>query len=142
MGDVTILTETGERVGTTFRETVEEGGRGTTATGEVAEYVPGPSIAFRLRSDSTVADVRCHVRARDGGARLDVDAAVRFRSFLRLVGPLVGPLSERRIRRSWRRSWAGCGACAIEAARKRKGERRAPASASIPGRWYAAPALK
>ena len=99
--DSVIVTETPGRVGTTFRETVEEGGGSTEVLGTITEYAPPSVIAFDLRSAYTTASVRYRVTATGRGARLDVDGTVHLRSAPRLLEPVVGSLLARRIRRQF-----------------------------------------
>ena len=47
-----ILHETPERVGTTFREVVEEDGNGVELQGVITDYKPDRSISFHLGSGS------------------------------------------------------------------------------------------
>jgi uncharacterized protein YndB with AHSA1/START domain len=94
-----IVSETPGRVGTTFRETVEESGRGTEVVGEITEYEPGSLIAFDLRSAYTTARVRYRITPKKSGAHLDVDGVVHFRSVMRLLEPLIGRAFTRRTHR-------------------------------------------
>ena len=97
----TIIHETPSRVGTTFRETVKERGRGTEVIGEITEYVPGSLIAFDLRSAYTTAHVRYRITPEGSGAHLEVGGSVRFRAVMRLLEPLTGWAFARRIRRQF-----------------------------------------
>lgn len=99
--DSVVVRQTPGRVGTTFRETVEEGGRGTEVVGEITEYEPGSLIAFDLRSPYTTARVRYRVTPKGHGARLDVDGVVHFRSVMRLLEPVMGRAFTRRVRRQF-----------------------------------------
>jgi uncharacterized protein YndB with AHSA1/START domain len=92
-----IVHETPERVGTTFRERVEEDGRGTELTGVITAFEENRLIAFHLEGDYNDVDVSYRVAPTDGGTRLSMSADVRFKSTARLVMLVTGPLFKRKI---------------------------------------------
>lgn len=79
-----IIRETPDRVGTTFRETVEENGRGTELFGEITRFVPDELIAFHLEGKYNVVDVSFRVEKTDTGSRVIQDANVSFRGPVRV----------------------------------------------------------
>jgi hypothetical protein len=58
-----MLNETPELVGTTFREVVEEGGRGIVIHGSVTGYDPCKSISFHLSSKIHMLDVEYSLKS-------------------------------------------------------------------------------
>ncbi|MBD3669757.1 MAG: SRPBCC family protein [Gammaproteobacteria bacterium] len=95
---VEILKETEQRVGTTFVERLDENGRGTELHGYISEYEPNSIIAFHLEGDYNVVDVRYTVSPLNGGARLEIEAKIRFRSLIRILSLFMGPVFKRQTR--------------------------------------------
>ena len=52
-----IIEKTPDWIGTTFRETVEENGRGTELRGVVTDFVPDERMAFHLEGAFNTVDV-------------------------------------------------------------------------------------
>jgi uncharacterized protein YndB with AHSA1/START domain len=94
-----IVHETPDKVGTTFRERVEEGGRGTELTGEITEFTQNKSMAFHLDGDYNRVDISYEVRPRSGGSRLIFRSDVRFKSLTRILMLVVGFAFRRKISR-------------------------------------------
>ena len=92
-----ILHETPERVGTTFREFVEEDGEGVEMQGTITGYEPGRSISFHLESRVNVVDVEFHVEAIPGGTRLTQDANVRWKFPVNVISLLMGAKMRQNI---------------------------------------------
>lgn len=93
-----ILDETPERVGTTFRERIEEGGKGTELEGEITAYEQNRLIGFHLEGQYNVVNVSFLLESHDGGTRVNYDADVRFKGVTRLVMLAMGPVFKRKIR--------------------------------------------
>lgn len=85
-----ILHEEPGRVGTTFRETVEEGGNGVEIQGAITAFEPGKSISFHLSSRVNVLDVKYSVESIPQGARLEESAEVQWKFPVNLYGILFG----------------------------------------------------
>jgi hypothetical protein len=86
-----ILQETPNWIGTTFRETIEENGRGTEMQGIVTDYRENQSLAMHLSGKYNVVDVEWHLKEIEKRARLTVKADIRFKSFVRLMSILFWP---------------------------------------------------
>ena len=85
-----ILHETPERVGTTFREVVEEDGKGVEMQGEITGYKPNQSIAFHLNSRVNEVDVEFRVEAIPNGTRLTQTANVRWKFPVNVISIFAG----------------------------------------------------
>lgn len=85
-----ILHQTPDLVGTTFRETVEDEGRGTELHGMIIGYTPDESISFHLSGDYNVVDVEHRVEEIEGGTRLTTDANVRFKGLVWVMSLFMG----------------------------------------------------
>ncbi|MGB7538598.1 MAG: SRPBCC family protein [Anaerolineales bacterium] len=85
-----IIRETPERVGTTFRERVEEGGNGLDMLGEITGFVPDRSISFHLTSKIHELDVDYAVVDHAGGARLMVNSTIRWKFPMNVMELFIG----------------------------------------------------
>jgi len=74
-----ITHETPEKVGTTFREFVEENGEGVEMQGMITGYEPGRSISFHLESRVNSVDVTYIIEMIPNGTRLTQTANVRWK---------------------------------------------------------------
>jgi uncharacterized protein YndB with AHSA1/START domain len=85
-----ILHETPERIGTTFREVVEEDGKGVEMQGEITGYEPDQSISFHLNSRINVVDVEFRVEAIQTGTRLTQTANIRWKFPVNVISIFAG----------------------------------------------------
>lgn len=77
-----FITETPERIGTTFREYVEEGGQGIEMMGIVTEFQPNRIFAVHLESESHSADVSFVLKGEGGRTLLSQNVELQFKSEL------------------------------------------------------------
>ncbi|MDY6912581.1 MAG: SRPBCC family protein [Chloroflexota bacterium] len=106
VSETEYLHQTPEIIGTTFRETVEENGRGTELHGVITDYRPNRLIAFHLSGDYNIVDVEYRLAEINGLTRLTLDSNIRFRSFTKVIMLITGPLFKRRIRRQLQEEFA------------------------------------
>ncbi len=92
-----IVHQTPDWVGTTFRETVAESGKGVEMQGVVTAYEENRLLAMHLSSSYNTVDVAWRIQAADGLSRLTADSNVRFKSFLWLVSLILRPAFKRNI---------------------------------------------
>ncbi len=92
-----ILQQTPGMVGTTFREWVEENGRGTELRGEVTDYRVNESLAIRLDGEYNTVRVSYRLAELAGGTRLTMRADVRFKSFLRVANLIFRPAFKKKL---------------------------------------------
>ena len=85
-----ILHETPERVGTTFREVVEENGNGVELQGTITGFIPDRSISFHLTSRVNELDVEYGVEAIPTGTRLTQNANVRWKFPVNVISIFMG----------------------------------------------------
>lgn len=90
-----ILQQTPEMTGTTFREAVEEDGRGTELQGIITDWKPNERIAFHLSGQYNVVDVEYRLEEIENGTRLTQNANVRFRSFMKVLSIVMGRAIKR-----------------------------------------------
>jgi len=97
-----ILRRTPDWAGTTFRETLKEGGRATEIRGTVTAYVPKRHMAFHLEGEFNTADVVWEIRQEGATVVVSQDANVAFKGALRVFSLLAGPLMRKQITRQAR----------------------------------------
>ena len=85
-----ILHETPEKIGTTFREFVEENGEGVEMQGIITGYKPGRLISFHLESRVNVVDTEFSVEAIPNGTRLTQNANVRWKFPVNVISLFMG----------------------------------------------------
>lgn len=92
-----ILQETPDMIGTTFREIIEENGRGVEMHGVVTDYRENQLLAMHLSGKFNVVDVEWRLEGIEDYTRLIVNANVRFKSFVRVLSILMRPVFKKRI---------------------------------------------
>ena len=92
-----ITLQTPEMVGTTFREIIEENGKGLEMQGIVTGFEPGKSISFHLNSRIHTVDVEHRVEKSSGGTRLTQNAIVRWKFPMNLISLILGAKIRRGI---------------------------------------------
>lgn len=73
------IKETPERIGTTFREYVEESGEGIEMKGIITDFQPNRIFGVHLESESHTADVRFVLSALGGGTLLSQEVELHFK---------------------------------------------------------------
>jgi uncharacterized protein YndB with AHSA1/START domain len=76
------IKETPDRVGTTFREYIEEGGQGIEMIGVVTEFQSNRLFAVRLESESHTADVSFVLKGESGKTLLTHNNDLHFKNIL------------------------------------------------------------
>jgi len=92
-----ILHETPERIGTTFREVVEEDGNGVELQGVITDFQPNKSISFHLDSRVNVVDVYYHIEAIPNGTRLTQTANVHWKFPVNVISLFMGTKMKQNI---------------------------------------------
>ncbi len=92
-----ILKETPNMVGTTFREIIEENGRGTEMNGIVTDYIQNKVISFHLSGKFNFVDVKFTLEESGGTTRLTQIANIHFKSILRILSVIMWPLLKKKI---------------------------------------------
>jgi carbon monoxide dehydrogenase subunit G len=92
-----IIEETADKIGTTFREVVEENGRGTELRGVVTDFVLNKRISFHLEGDFNTVDVSYTLEDKGGITQLRQNAEIHFKGASRLMSILMGPSFKKKI---------------------------------------------
>ena len=85
-----ILHETPDRVGTTFREVVEDENGSIEMRGMITGFEADKSIAFHLESRVNVVDVEYRVEKTDEGTRLDYQANIKWKFPVNVISIFMG----------------------------------------------------
>lgn len=91
------ITRTPDLIGSTFREYVEEDGRGTWMHGAIVDYVPNERMAVHLEGDYNAVDVVFTLEEVNGDTRLTQTADMHFKGLLRLTSLIFGRAIKRNI---------------------------------------------
>ena len=91
------LQETPNMIGTTFRETIEEDGRGVEMCGVVTDYRENQSLAMHLSGKYNVVDVEWQIEEMGERTRLTIHTNIRFRSFVGVLSILMRPAFRNKI---------------------------------------------
>ena len=84
-----ILQRTPNWIGTTFRETIEENGKGTEMEGVVTDYRENQALAMHLSGKYNVVDVEWCIEQRGEHTYLTVYSNIRFRSFIKILSIII-----------------------------------------------------
>ena len=85
-----IMHETPNRVGTTFREVVEDESGAIEMRGFISGFEADKSIAFHLESRVNIVDVEYRVEKINEGTRLDYDANIKWKFPVNIISIFMG----------------------------------------------------
>ncbi len=80
-----IIDETPNKVGTTFKEYVEENGRGTELQGIVTEFVPNERFSVHLEGEFNITDVSFSLVQKGEITQLTQDVDLRFKGMTKVL---------------------------------------------------------
>lgn len=92
-----ILLETANRVGTTFREIVEDDDGSMEMQGKITEFEANKLIAFHLESRANVVDVEYSLEEMGEGARLYYQADIRWKFPVNIMSIFIGKRIKKKI---------------------------------------------
>lgn len=93
-----ILIDRPERIGTTFKEVIEEGGQSLEMQGTITKYVENEVIGFHLVSKIHELDVTYTVEAFGGTTKLSIEAVIEWKFPLSVVSLFMGRKMEGDLR--------------------------------------------
>jgi hypothetical protein len=85
-----IIKETPERIGTSFVETMEEGGSSIEMRGVITGYTKNKLIAFHLESKIHVVDVTYSVAGADGRSLVLMESKIRWKFPMNIMRIFLG----------------------------------------------------
>jgi carbon monoxide dehydrogenase subunit G len=92
-----IIKETPSRVGTTFREYIEEDGRGTEMHGVVTEFVSNERFAVHLEGDFNSVDVSFSLEEKAGVTQLTQNVQLSFKGMLKVLSAFLRVSIKKKI---------------------------------------------
>ena len=94
-----VTKKTNEVVGTTFQETVEEGGKTLDMKGEITKYQENKLMAFHLESKMHVVDVNYTIEESGGISKFAMDADIRWKPPMNIISLFIGKKIRNSIKR-------------------------------------------
>lgn len=85
-----IIKETKEKIGTTFKEELEENGRILLMYGEIIDYVPDKLILFKLESSIHRVYVKYSVFGNDNKSTVSVYSTIRWKFPMNIISLIIG----------------------------------------------------
>ena len=85
-----IIKETAEKIGTTFREELEENGKSLIMYGEITDYVPNKLISFQLESKIHSVYVIYSVVGNANKSTVSADSTIRWKFPMNLISLIIG----------------------------------------------------
>jgi uncharacterized protein YndB with AHSA1/START domain len=85
-----ILKETPEKVGTTFREEMEENGNSIVLDGEITNYVQDKLISFHLESKIHNVDVSYSIVGTDEGSTFTMESTIHWKFPMNIISLIMG----------------------------------------------------
>ncbi len=95
-----ILVETPERIGTTFKEIIEEGGNELEMHGYITEYIEGETIGFHIESRVHSFEVRYSVDGIEDGSKVAAEIDIRWKFPLNIMSLFIGKKMASNLRAS------------------------------------------
>ena len=89
-----ILIETPEKIGTTFKETIEEDGSELEMHGRITEYVEGDRIGFHIESRIHEFDVIYVVKKTAKGSKVSTKIDIRWKFPMNVMSLFIGKKME------------------------------------------------
>ncbi|MEJ2552345.1 MAG: SRPBCC family protein [Anaerolineales bacterium] len=89
-----ILVETPDKIGTTFKETIEEDGNELEMHGSITEYVEGKLIGFHIESRIHTFVVRYLVKEIEGGSEVSTEINIRWKFPMNVMSLFIGKKME------------------------------------------------
>jgi len=85
-----IIKETPERIGTTFKEEMEENGKSLIMYGEITDYIPNKSISFHLESKIHEVNVIYAVVGNNNISTVKVESTIKWRFPMNIIYLIIG----------------------------------------------------
>jgi uncharacterized protein YndB with AHSA1/START domain len=89
-----ILVETPNKIGTTFKEIIEEDGNELEMYGSITEYNEGKLIGFHIESRIHEFDVRYSVEKIEGGSNVSTEVNIRWKFPMNVMSLFIGKKME------------------------------------------------
>lgn len=85
-----IIKETPEKIGTTFKEELEENGKSLIMHGEIIDYIPNELISFHLESKIHRVYVNYSVVESDNTSTVTTESVINWKFPMNIIGLIIG----------------------------------------------------
>jgi len=85
-----IINETPEKIGTTFKEEMEENGNRLEMIGEIRDYVQNKLMSFHLESKMHTVDVSYSIEGNDNKSTLTVESTIHWKFPMNIINLIMG----------------------------------------------------
>lgn len=92
-----IIKETPNKIGTTFKETIEENGQQLEMQGEITEFVANQKIVFNLKSKVHKVNVEFNLESLNNATLLTQNAHIQFKGFMKIMILIFGFIFKNKI---------------------------------------------
>ncbi|MBN2099602.1 MAG: SRPBCC family protein [Dehalococcoidia bacterium] len=92
-----IIVDKPEKIGTTFREVIEEDGKTLEMHGTITRYVENRTMGFHIVSKIHELDVMYSIEAKGNGTKIKIEASIRWKFPMNIVSLLVRRKMEERL---------------------------------------------
>lgn len=94
-----IIRETPQKIGTTFKEEMEENGKSLVMFGEITDYFQDKLISFHFESKIHKVDVKYSIIENNNKSIVTVDSKIKWRFPMNLICIFIGKKIELKILR-------------------------------------------
>jgi hypothetical protein len=94
-----IIRETTEKIGTTFKEELEENGKSLVMYGEITDYTPDELISFKLESSIHRVYVNYSVLENNNRSTVTVDSKIKWKFPMNIISLIIGNRIKKNILR-------------------------------------------
>ncbi len=94
-----IILDKPEKVGTTFKEVIEEDGRTLEMHGTITQYVENRTMAFHIVSKIHEFDVTYSLEPSGEKTRVKIEASIRWKFPINIVSLLIGKRMQKSLAR-------------------------------------------
>jgi len=92
-----IIKETADKIGTTFKEELEENGKSLVIHGEITDYVPDKIISFKLESKIHRVYVNYSVFGNNNKSTVIVDSKIKWKFPMNIISLIIGKKIKKNI---------------------------------------------
>jgi hypothetical protein len=85
-----IIKETSEKIGTTFKEELEENGKSLIIYEEITDYIPNKLISFQLESKIHRVFVKYSVVGNTNKSTVTIDSTIKWKFPMKIISLIIG----------------------------------------------------
>ena len=92
-----IIKKTPQRIGTTFKEEMEENGKCLVMYGEITDYIPDKLISFQLESKIHIVHVKYIVAGDNNKSTVNVKSLIKWKFPMNMICLIIGKKIKTKI---------------------------------------------